>query len=67
MGYAGTAIHTARIAAGMSLRELARRSSTNAGYLSQVERGDREPTERWLRDVEAALAEAIAEMSKDGS
>lgn len=45
----------------MSLRELARRSRVNPGYLSQVEQGKRTPDDRWLRDVQEALAGALVE------
>jgi transcriptional regulator with XRE-family HTH domain len=61
MDHAGHAIKAIRTGVGMSLRELARRSDVNAGYLSQVERGTRTPDDRWLRSVEEALAKALAE------
>jgi len=54
------AILAVRTALGMSLRELARLSGTSAGYLGQVERGEREPSERWRRAVTTALGEAMA-------
>ena len=61
MDHAGHAIQVIRTQLGMSLRELARRSRVNPGYLSQVEQGKRTPDERWLRDVQEALAEALIE------
>lgn len=45
-----------RVAQGLSLRQLADQSGTSFAYLAQVERGDKTPTDRWLRSVVAALA-----------
>lgn len=44
-----------RTAQGLSLRDLADMSGTSYAYLSLVERGERIPTDRWLRAVEEAL------------
>lgn len=60
MTHAGIAIFNARTAHGMSLNELARRSNTDPGYLSRVERGLRTPTDRWVRAVTTVLFEAMA-------
>jgi len=48
-----------REAQGLSLRGLAELSDTSPSYLSLVERAEREPTARWLRAVEEALAKHI--------
>lgn len=56
MAHLGTAIRTMRQGAGLSLRTLAEMSGTSYAYLSQVERGQRIPSERWLRDVNETLA-----------
>lgn len=40
---------------GLSVRGLARLADVNPTYLSQVERGIRTPSERWLRAVSDAL------------
>jgi len=61
MRHAGIAIFNARTALGMSLNELARRSNTDPGYLSRVERGQRTPTDRWLAAVTTVLFEAMGE------
>lgn len=45
-----------REAQGLTLRQLADLSGTSFSYLSQVERGDKAPTRRWLADVTDALA-----------
>lgn len=44
-----------RKAQDLSLRELARLADVEPGYLSQVERGQRIPTARWLASVTDAL------------
>lgn len=59
----GHAIRAIREEHGLSLRELARLSGTNPTYLSQVERGLRVPTKRWLRSVTKALGEHMSEAS----
>lgn len=60
MGDIGHAIRAIREEHELSLRELARLSGTNPTYLSQVERGLRTPSKRWLRDVTKALGEHMA-------
>lgn len=49
-----------RRAQKLSLRELARLADVEPGYLSQVERGLREPTARWLKSVTDALGKHLA-------
>lgn len=60
MGHAGHAIREMRRAQNLSLRELARLADVEPGYLSQVERGLREPTARWLKSVTDALGKHLA-------
>jgi transcriptional regulator with XRE-family HTH domain len=60
MGHAGHAIREMRRAQKLSLRELARLADVEPGYLSQVERGLREPTARWLKSVTDALGKHLA-------
>lgn len=55
MSHAGHAIRAMREAQGLSLRELSRLADVEPGYLSQVERGLRVPTARWLEAVTNAL------------
>jgi transcriptional regulator with XRE-family HTH domain len=64
MEHAGIAILNARTALGMSLSELARRAEVDQGYLSRVERGEKSPTDRWMRSVTTAL---FAAMGEDGA
>ena len=39
----------------LTLRQVADRAGTSFAYLGQVERGEKNPTDRWLRDVLEAL------------
>jgi transcriptional regulator with XRE-family HTH domain len=48
-----------RKAQGLSLRELARLAEVEPGYLSQVERGIKDPTPRWLKAVTDALGKHL--------
>lgn len=49
-----------REAQGLTLRQLAAKSGTNPAYISQVERGKREPSQRWLHAVTTALADNLS-------
>lgn len=60
MGDAGSAIRAMRTAQGLGLRELASMSGTSPGYLSRVERGIDQPTDRWLKAVTQALGRHMA-------
>jgi transcriptional regulator with XRE-family HTH domain len=51
----GSLLRAQRIAAGLSLRELAERAAVSNAYLSQLERGLHEPSLGVLRAVTAAL------------
>ncbi len=66
VGNAGTAVRAMRKAQHLSIRELARLAEVNAGMLSQVERGLRDPSPRWLKSVTDALGEHIRE-AEDGA
>lgn len=48
-----------REAQGMTLRQLATKAGVNHAYLSQVERGDKVPTDRWMQAVTDALADNL--------
>lgn len=60
MGNAGLVIKATRKAQDMSLRELARLADVNPAYLSQVERGLRDPSPRWLKGVTDVLGRHLA-------
>jgi transcriptional regulator with XRE-family HTH domain len=49
-----------REAQGLSVRQLAQLAGVSFSHLSRVERGERVPTERWLRDVTEALGKHMA-------
>lgn len=51
----GSQIRAARLAAGLSLREVARRAVIDAGYLSQIERGIRAPSPAFLARLSEVL------------
>ena len=56
MGYAGTTIRAMRNAQGLGLRELAELAGVSYARLSLAERGEWEPTQKWLDRVTRALA-----------
>lgn len=60
MAHAGIAIRALRDAQGLGLRELARLAEVNPSMLSQVERGLKDPSPRWLRAVTDALGQHLA-------
>ena len=51
----GALLRARRVAAAMSLRELAARTSVSNAYLSELERGLHEPSLRVLRAIASAL------------
>lgn len=51
----GPLIRRLRTDAGLSIREIAEQAGVDPGYLSRVERGQGDPTARWI----AAIAEAL--------
>jgi len=56
----GAAVHEQRLAAGLSLRELAAATGVSNAYLSQIERGRHEPSLSVLRAVAEALGVPLA-------
>ena len=58
----GALIRSQRSAAGLSLRDLAERTSISNAYLSQVERGLHEPSLTVLRAVADALGLPLASL-----
>jgi transcriptional regulator with XRE-family HTH domain len=55
----GAYIRARRVAAGLSLRDLAERTDVSNAYLSQVERGMHEPSLSVLRSVARALGVSL--------
>jgi transcriptional regulator with XRE-family HTH domain len=60
MEHPGHAIRAMREAQDLSLRHLARLADVEPGYLSQVERGLKNPSKRWLDSVTEALGRNLA-------
>jgi len=58
----GPAIRVARVALGLSLRELARRVGVSPSFVSQVERGRANPSVGTLYNVVAALGTTVDEL-----
>ena len=51
----GALLRARRVAAGLSLRELSRRTDISNAYLGQLERGRHDPSLRVLRTIASAL------------
>lgn len=60
MAHSGTALQALRTAQGLSIRELARLADVSDSMLSQVERGKKDPSPRWLKCVTDALGRHLA-------
>ncbi|HWT22667.1 MAG TPA: helix-turn-helix transcriptional regulator [Solirubrobacteraceae bacterium] len=56
----GAHVRARRLAAGLTLRDLAARTGVSNAYLSQLERGMHEPSLRVLRAIAAALDVPLA-------
>lgn len=59
MAHAGVAVKALRTGLGLSIRQVAKLADVNPTMLSQVERGQREPSARWLKDVTDALGKYL--------
>lgn len=55
----GAALRRARIEQGQTLRQLSRRSSVSLGYLSEIERGQKEASSELLASICGALTLSI--------
>jgi transcriptional regulator with XRE-family HTH domain len=58
----GALIRAQRVAAGLSLRDLAKRTKVSNAYLSQIERGLHEPSISVLDAIAAALDVSLEEL-----
>lgn len=56
----GTVIRVMRKAQGLTLRQLAALAEVDYSTLSRVERGEHEPSARWLKAVTDALGRHMA-------
>lgn len=61
----GEQLRDARVGAGLSLRETARRAHLNPGYLSQIEHGTRLPSAQVLAALARVLALDLAALSAE--
>ena len=55
----GSALRRARIAQGQTLRQLSREASVSLGYLSEIERGQKEASSELLESICHALSLSI--------
>lgn len=55
----GSALRRARIAQGLTLRQLSRSASVSLGYLSEIERGQKEASSELLASICSALSLAL--------
>jgi transcriptional regulator with XRE-family HTH domain len=55
----GAALRRARVAQGATLRQLSRQASVSLGYLSEIERGQKEASSELLASICAALSLTI--------
>jgi transcriptional regulator with XRE-family HTH domain len=55
----GPALRVMRKAQGLTVRQLAEKAGTTYGYISEVERGTKVPSARWMRAVLDALADNL--------
>ena len=58
----GTALRRVRIAQGQTLRQLSRQASVSLGYLSEIERGQKEASSELLASICTALAFSIPQL-----
>ena len=58
----GTALRRVRIAQGQTLRQLSRQASVSLGYLSEIERGQKEASSELLASICTALSFSIPQL-----
>jgi len=61
----GGALRTARLAQSRSLREVAKSARVSLGYLSEVERGQKEPSSELLNSICEALGITLPSLLAD--
>lgn len=64
MTHVGPTIRGLRQELGLSARQLAEASGASHSYLCKVERGEKVPTDRWLRDINEALASRMLDLRR---
>ncbi len=63
--YVGGALRAARLAQSRSLREVAKSARVSLGYLSEVERGQKEPSSELLNSICDALGISLSSLMSD--
>ena len=63
--YVGGALRAARLAQSRSLREVAKSARVSLGYLSEVERGQKEPSSELLNSICDALGITLSSLMSD--
>ena len=63
----GSTLRAARVAQGRTLREVAKSARVSLGYLSEVERGQKEASSELLNSICAALELTLASVLTDGA
>jgi len=63
----GSTLRAARVAQGRTLREVAKSARVSLGYLSEVERGQKEASSELLNSICAALELTLASVLLDVS
>ena len=63
--YVGGALRTARLSQSRSLREVAKSARVSLGYLSEVERGQKEPSSELLNSICDALGITLTSLLSD--
>ena len=63
--YLGSTLRAARVAQGRTLREVAKSARVSLGYLSEVERGQKEASSELLNSICSALEVNLASVLQD--
>lgn len=63
----GAAIRDRRLAQGRTLRDVAERASVSLGYLSEIERGQKEASSELLYAVSVALDVELADLLREAA
>lgn len=65
--FVGEVLRARRMAAGLTLRDVAAKARVSPGYISEVERGQKEPSSELLAALTSALDLPLSELLRDVS
>ena len=65
--FVGEVLRARRLAAGFTLRDVSAKARVSPGYISEVERGQKEPSSELLAALTAALDVPLSELLRDVS